>query len=291
MQWRVDDLVSDYSRILDRNIEALLSKIEQNHWRTNPNFLCDATVTIIKAGVHDKVEILTGTIVETKAKAPYGSLRIAIEKDETTQEINELNHSHSDQAHGSMTPQREVKRIQAPTSAQQTTQRIRMAPKPSSLTKQAMEASSEDDEGASLHYTGFQPLNLNTGFTSVAWTDFETKLTTEQQVTIFDDDAVWVRRPGPGQVWIKPDTLCLEAVKKVVSTSDGASFWEMTRAIVEMVDLREQCKGRMCAISDIAAILGRQEFRVLWSFNERVPGFLPKRSALQLLQECYACKA
>ena len=272
-------------------MEALLSKIELNHWRTNPNYLRDAAVTIIKAGAHDKVEILTGTIVETKAKAPYGSLRIAIEKDETTPLIDELDRSRSDLAHGSMTPQKEVKRTQAHKSVQETIQRRHMAPQLSSLTKQAMEASSEDDVDASLHYTGFQPLNLNTGFTSIAWTDFETKLTTEQQVTIFDDDAVWVRRPGPGQVWVKPDTLCLEAVKNVVSKSDGASFWEMTRAIVEMVDLREQCKGRMRATSDIATILGRQEFRALWSFNERVPGFLPKRSALQLVQESYGNKA
>ena len=100
--------MSDFARILDRNIEALLLKIEQNHWRTNPNYLCDASITIIKPGQNNKIEVLTGTIVKTKGKAPYNSLRIEIEKDEMTSEINEIDcNSLSDIANSSMIPQRD----------------------------------------------------------------------------------------------------------------------------------------------------------------------------------------
>ena len=280
--------MSDFARILDKNIEALLSKIEQNHWRTNPNYLRDAAITIIKPGSNSKIEVLTGIIVESKVAVPYGSLRIAIEKDEATPEINELDRSSlSVLAHGSMTPQREIKRAKGHDQSQQA--RRKTTSQLSATGKQALDISNETSLDESLHYIGSsQPLTLNTGFTSVAWADFETKLTTEQQVTVLDDDAVWIRRPGPGNAWVKPDAVCLEAARKTVSASEGAAFWEMVRAIVELSDLREQCKGRMCANSDIAAILSRKEFHVLWSFNERVPGFLPKRCALQLIQESYS---
>ena len=126
----------------------------------------------------------------------------------------------------------------------------------------------------------------NPAITAVSWQDFETIVTAEEEFVIDCDMKVLIKHKDE---WIDADNHFSEEIKSSLSSSDGVCFWEMLKAMVEMPSLQLQCKGRVQNPQQIVDTLVRKEFHVLWSYQsgKKLPGFLPKKYALQLVQHAF----
>jgi hypothetical protein len=82
VQWNVDDLIVGFGAIIDSHIESVLSKIDNNNWRTNPDVLTGFRISIFRQTSSSMPTILTGTILDSPAHMHGGhnSLRICFDE-------------------------------------------------------------------------------------------------------------------------------------------------------------------------------------------------------------------
>ena len=102
----------------------------------------------------------------------------------------------------------------------------------------------------------------------------------------------WVKESGLGDhssVWCDPDELCNQLLEKFVSNDDKRIFWEMSRTLIRHTDYRDMRDGGIRNPRELANILSRPEFRVLWT--EDAPEYLPKEVSMYLLSSAFVNKS
>ena len=85
--------------------------------------------------------------------------------------------------------------------------------------------------------------------------------------------------------WTDPDDMFLAESRKSISPKDKSQFWEMCQAIMELPKLAEHCQAPIRNSKDLANVMKRQEFRVLWTAE--APDSLPKDAATELISTAY----
>jgi hypothetical protein len=85
--------------------------------------------------------------------------------------------------------------------------------------------------------------------------------------------------------WCDPDELFNTESRKAINATDKRVFWEMARAIMELPELASKCTCEIRDSKDLAAMLKRPEFRVLWTAE--APDILPKDAAAELIMAAY----
>ena len=89
--------------------------------------------------------------------------------------------------------------------------------------------------------------------------------------------------------WTDPDDLFLAESRRSISPRDKSIFWEMCQAIMELPKLAEHCEAPIRNSKDLANVMKRQEFRVLWTAE--APDILPKDAATELISAAYVSSA
>jgi hypothetical protein len=64
VQWHVEDLTLEYAAQIEGHFSRILSSIQMNHWRTNPNVLTGMKIAIFRKGPAPIPSILTGFVDE-----------------------------------------------------------------------------------------------------------------------------------------------------------------------------------------------------------------------------------
>lgn len=268
MQWRVEDLIVESASALDAFIENTLKTVERHHWRTNPSILAGRPVAILpQRQGGSKPEFILGTVMELPAgdsSLPYSTLRVRVES----------NQSPSTTPRASSTPPPQAAAAPPP---RQTMTDISNS---SFLARRETFRARAETEGKGVEE------DARAGVTNaVAWTDFETTVSSDEDFRVDSRLRVLVKQK---EEWADPDELFVEEAKTLLSPADGIYFWEMLRAILELPSLQSQCKGRIQSPQHIVDVLVRKEFRCLWSYHsKKLPGFLPKKYALQLIQHAF----
>ena len=264
VQWRLEDLIIDSASTLDTFIENILKTIERHHWRTNPNILAGRPVAILpQRQGGGKPEFILGTVIEIPAgdnPLPYSALRVRVDSHQSPPTTPRATYAHSNQATAVPPRQMGTDIANTPFLARRESFRVRAESDSKGI---------EEDGKAS----------------AVAWTDFETTVSSDEDFRVDSRLRVLVKQK---EEWVDPDELFLEEAKTLLSPTDGVYFWEMLRAILELPSLQSQCKGRIQSPQHIVDVLVRKEFRCLWSYqSKKLPGFLPKKYALQLIQHAF----
>ena len=89
--------------------------------------------------------------------------------------------------------------------------------------------------------------------------------------------------------WTDPDDIFLAESRKSISARDKSIFWEMCQAVMELPKLAEHCEAPIRNSKDLANVMKRQEFRVLWTAE--APDILPKDAATELISTAYVSSA
>ena len=85
--------------------------------------------------------------------------------------------------------------------------------------------------------------------------------------------------------WLDPDEASMTDTKKLISNSDKKIFWEMAKAIIELPEISEVCNSTIRNSKDIANLLKRPEFKILWTSD--AADILPKTAAAELVTAAY----
>ena len=85
--------------------------------------------------------------------------------------------------------------------------------------------------------------------------------------------------------WSDPDELSMTEIKKFISLGDKKTFWEMSRAIIELPEISEHCKSGVRSSKDLIFLLKNPEFKVLWTAE--AADILPKQAAADLVTAAY----
>lgn len=93
----------------------------------------------------------------------------------------------------------------------------------------------------------------------------------------------WIQKEG--QSWMDPDENYILSSKKFITVTDKRIFWEMARSIIDLPQLAGKLKCGINNPKDIASLMKKEEFRVLWSLD--APAYLPKDAATELLSAAY----
>jgi len=94
----------------------------------------------------------------------------------------------------------------------------------------------------------------------------------------------WVQKED-GCSWAEPDDIFQNAARKLVTITDKRVFWEMVRSIIDLPQLASELKCCIKSSKDVATLLKKQEYKVLWSAD--APEYLPKDAATELIQAAY----
>lgn len=96
----------------------------------------------------------------------------------------------------------------------------------------------------------------------------------------------WVQPIQENSNWSDPDELFLVSAKRSITATDKKMFWEMTRALIDLPELRIASHGSSVRTAeDLTRLLKRPEFRVLWTPD--APQYLPKEVATELILSAY----
>lgn len=85
--------------------------------------------------------------------------------------------------------------------------------------------------------------------------------------------------------WSDPDDVSLTEIKKFISVADKRTFWEMSRAIIELPEIAEHCKSGVRSSKDLIFLLKNPEYKVLWTAE--AADILPKQAAADLVTAAY----
>lgn len=99
----------------------------------------------------------------------------------------------------------------------------------------------------------------------------------------------WVQSMKEGSLWADPDDLFAVDARRLISHLDRKVFWEMARAVLELPELSAHCKTGIRNSTDLASVLRRPEYRVLWTAE--APECLPKDVATELIKAAYVSSA
>ena len=92
--------------------------------------------------------------------------------------------------------------------------------------------------------------------------------------------------PMAYSVWLDPDEASMIDTKKIITSTDKKIFWEMAKAIIELPEITEYCNCSIKNSNDLAALLKRPEFKILWTPD--AADILPKHCASELVTAAYA---
>jgi hypothetical protein len=92
--------------------------------------------------------------------------------------------------------------------------------------------------------------------------------------------------PANYSSWLDPDEASMIDTKKIITNADKKIFWEMARAIIELPEISEYCNSAIKNSKDLAALLKRPEFKILWTAE--AADILPKHAASELVTAAYA---
>lgn len=267
VQWRVEDLIAESASILDNFMDNILKTVEHHHWRTNPSILTGRPIAVLPANGRqggNKPDFIHGIVMESPpghhgdGSTTYVTLRVRVESNGSP----------------SNTPRAGPSPAAAASTGADLTNASFLA------RRESLRIRAETGEAKTKEVTKNPPL------ATVSWQDFETTVSQDEDFLVDSRLKVLIKHKDE---WIDPDELFLEEAKSLLASSDGVYFWEMLKAILELPPLQSQCKGRIRSPQHIVDILVRHEFRCLWSYqaNKKLPGFLPKKYALQLTQHAF----
>jgi hypothetical protein len=318
----VEDLIAESASIVDRHIETLLKTVERHHWRTNPSILAGSSVALLfpRQEGGSKPEFVVGKVVEARGRMPYSCIRVSVEppadpvapaaagtgSNSNSQQASPRHSKATAAGGGGSEPSPPgtppITNRRAAASSRLTPFGVSMSMMDDSNYNNNNNNSSSIGSGGSDHRDGFPSVvPVASVFAAVSWNDFEISSSSsssssssapsshkpsEQDVTIDGSTSIYVQHKASGE-WTDPDLTFVDDIKSLLAPTDGAYFWEMLKAVVELPRLQSQCKGRIQTTQHIVDVLTRREFRCLWQYNKGIPSFLPKKCALQLIYHAF----
>lgn len=106
-------------------------------------------------------------------------------------------------------------------------------------------------------------------------------------------DAYEIRRPDSKDCatlqsygsWTDPDEQSMAEIKKYITATDKKIFWEMIKAIIDLPEITEFCRTAIKSSKDLATLLKKTEYRVLWTSEGA--DIIPKQIAADLVRAAY----
>jgi len=78
--WKIDDVVTDFAGIIDRHLESVLRRVENNCWRTNSDVLSGFRVAFFRRTSALLPTVLVGTILDGVSTTSNSSLRVVFDQ-------------------------------------------------------------------------------------------------------------------------------------------------------------------------------------------------------------------
>ena len=110
----------------------------------------------------------------------------------------------------------------------------------------------------------------------------------KEQIFIGDiGEPFWIQDINKdNSVWIEPDDLFINSIKKLITVTDKRVFWEMIKMSIDLPQLASnQSKSGFRSKHELGSILKRTENKVLWTLDGAEG--LPKEILLELLSSAY----
>lgn len=95
----------------------------------------------------------------------------------------------------------------------------------------------------------------------------------------------WIQSTKEGSMWAEPDEMFLSESKRFFTVTDKRVFWEMAKALIELPEISNACKGVVSNASDLVNMLKKPEWKVVWT-NE-ASDILPRDMAAELVKAAY----
>lgn len=290
VSWGIDDLVLEYAHMIESHTNKLISTIQTNHWRTNPNILAGMKVAVMRKGPTPVPTIVLGVCVEAAPGTGYSKIRVAfdIEKKatETTSVLKspiKVSKSTNDnqQMIPPAVPTTKPDYPQSPTFARHITLGKSSSPSRRLAAPEcAVSPAKVDSLDISLSYPTHQPPTIPPRKLSDSIT------TPQTQIFIGDiGEPFWIQATHEGASWMDADDYFISEAKRLITVTDKRVFWEMIRSLIELPEIAKHCNTGIKKTKEFLLTLKRVENRILWTADG--PDCLPKDVALDLLTSSY----
>lgn len=248
--WNIEELTLEFANQIEVHTNHLLSTIQMNHWRTNPNVLAGMRVAVFRKIPQPTPSICIGLCVEASNNTGYSKIRVAFDADKSN--------------------------INSNLQAFQIQPRSSHPSSPKAARKQG-----SNNWNHSLSITGglSSPIAPNT--------NIGIKATNHDQSVFIGDigEPFWVQSLRENSPWYDPDELFNLESKKLITSADKRIFWEMMKIIIELPQLATPCKTGIRSPRELCTVLRKPEYKILWTNDGHV--CLPKDIANDLLVNAY----
>eukprot|EP01035_Chromulina_nebulosa_P019532 gene19532-25430_t len=81
--WMIEDIINEFSNQIETHLNSIITTIQSNNWRTNPNIYAGLKVAVMRKTPSPTPSIIIGLVVEGTQNTGYSKIRVAFDVDKS----------------------------------------------------------------------------------------------------------------------------------------------------------------------------------------------------------------
>lgn len=259
VNWIIEELITEYAAQISSHMVSLQHVINETHWRTSPNVLAGMKIAVFRKSSGAIPSVVTGVAIDTVSQVGYSRCRVAFDSDQQIFSVsgNVLSATSTSSpleggGKGFSSANSMVMESKSPQGRDQ------IVASQSGVPKLTLRPHTIASNG------GVTP-DVNAGNMSDQILRQTTAGGSVQQIYGDIGEPFWIKPDTLGACWQDPDEFCTEALNKLIKHQDKRIFWEMSRVLVDLAEIRAHVKFGITCAADLTDVLKRPENRILWS--------------------------